>query len=415
MDTRLWMIVLTSQFFLLRLVPVVVLSAGLVTGLTGCIVGEAAVYGAAVVVAVPIQAASDGVHETIQEHKRQVALEADAEGERIFQSEIAEARANQGKADESARAGKTGLSAEASMAFGRKLRVALFPMADLLDSRFDATLYDYVHQRVELSPDMDLVYSEYDERFERGRAGSEGDVWGGSFTQKNSNWPAIREGTVRVGADAAVLVVYKKRTAGWYAEEFNFSIFIEDIATDRTVTLQGTELNYKEVFDNAFSQALAYRAQVALADADMAQPYARAASVRIGILEPGFNRSTSPSNSDLGDKLHRGVLKAIRSEPTFSVSYDYAKGWSVGPSDAQSVWQGTVVNKEPDPAKVRAIASELGVDCLVLAWIRNLWARAEVDLYLYDVSLDRLHKKSGELDDVDSLASAVASACHAPT
>jgi hypothetical protein len=140
-----------------------------------------------------------------------------------------------------------------------RFHVALLPIANLRYSDFDVIFYDYVHEYVERNPDMRLVYSEFDQQFERGRAGTMDTLWRGTFTSKTPDKTSAMSGAKRVGANVAVLISYKKRTAGWYGEEFSFDIYVYDVEAGKVHRKSGNELNYEKVIDAAFASLMSDR------------------------------------------------------------------------------------------------------------------------------------------------------------
>ena len=305
--------------------------------------------------------------------------------------------------------------AEDSSLVVEPLRIGLFPLANLPANRFDSVFYDFVHQYAEAHPNMDLVFSDYDSRFESGLAGTESEIWGGTMTEKVPNKSAVIRGAKTVGADVAILISYKQRSAGWYADDFTFTVYVLDILENRTYKLSGTDRNYQGVIKTALKQAQEYRSTTVMRRERDAKPREESKKITIGILTPGFYRPTSPSNSEKEEQVHTAISRVIHSKPSLTLSYDYAMSGGVGPEDVNSVWKGTVIKKIPDREKVQTVGEDLGVNCLVLIWIKNMWARSEVDLYVADISHGSMYQQSGGLGEVESLMSAAVSDCEGPT
>lgn len=121
-------------------------------------------------------------------------------------------------------------------------------------------------------------------------------------------------------------------------------------------------------------------------------------ALMIGLLPPAFFSPTSPSSTQKEELIYAEVRRLVRSEPGLALSFDYATKHGVRPPDPHGVWRGSMVTKIPDISRLQAIAEETGVDLLVLAWIKSMWARTEIDLYVFDVASGQLHESSGDLD-----------------
>ena len=299
---------------------------------------------------------------------------------------------------------------KASAPADRTLHIALLPLAHLPGQQFESVFYDFIHKYVEGRPYMTLVYSDYDSRFESGRAGSESQIWSGTMTEKVPNEAAVKQGAEAVGADVALLISHRQRTAGWYAQDFTFTLFVFDIPTNRTYKLSGTDRNYRDVIKSALNRTEKYRSRLAeqqLSDADRLEVRK---GTTVGVLAPRFYQLTSPSVSEKEETIHAAITRAVKSNPALTLSYDYAVS-SRDDVDMGSVWKGTVVEKVPDRVKVQAVGKALGVDCLVLIWVKNMWARSEGYLYVADVSHGNMYQRSGKLGSMETLASEALSEC----
>ena len=119
--------------------------------------------------------------------------------------------------------------------------------------------------------------------------------------------------------------------------------------------------------------------------------------LRVGILPPAFLNPTLPSNTDKEMDIYSEIHRYIHSKPNFDVSYDYGARYGAGPLDTHAVWQGSVVKKVPDKAKMRAIGEELAVDVLVLAWITGNKTNTIIDLYVFEVASGKMYHDTNAL------------------
>jgi hypothetical protein len=141
----------------------------------------------------------------------------------------------------------------------KHFRVALFPMVSNTRSTFggnDVVLTDYAHEYIRTHPDMALVFSAYDVRADWDAAGTVADVWTGGFTQKIPDESSVVSGTKRVGANVALLFAYKRRTSGWYGNDFVVEVYVMDIEKRKTYKLQGDELSYEKTIEAALNRLL---------------------------------------------------------------------------------------------------------------------------------------------------------------
>jgi hypothetical protein len=128
-----------------------------------------------------------------------------------------------------------------------------------------------------------------------------------------------------------------------------------------------------------------------------------AGSLKVGLLPPAFINPTLPSNTDKEMDIYSEIRRYIQSNPSFEVSFDYGVGYGVGSSEIHAVWQGSVVEKVPDKAKMKAIGENLGVDILVLAWITGNRTNVSIDLYVFDVASGKMHQGTANSDQAKQL------------
>ncbi len=163
--------------------------------------------------------------------------------------------------DSGAAASLSGVSSSTTVvpASEKRFRVALFPIVSNSGSAFDGNdvvLYDYAHEYIRKHRDMALVFSAYDSRADWDAAGTAADVWTGSFTRKIPHESSVVRGTKRVGANVALLFAHKKRTAGWYGNNFVVEVYVMDIEKRKTYKMQGDELSYEKTIEAALNRLL---------------------------------------------------------------------------------------------------------------------------------------------------------------
>jgi hypothetical protein len=253
-----------------------------------------------------------------------------------------------------------------------------------------------------------------------------GKIWAGghSSNRKLNVAYAVSEGR-KLEADGVLTFKYILRgNKGGYNADVD--VVLVDVATSHVYqasgsskALRGNTEHVLHLFVKSDRVVVAGSRQPAsIAGAHWAKRVPTAApkqSITVGILAPGFNRPTSPTNNDLEEQIHGDIRRSIRSNPSLTVAYDYAARGEIGPSDVHSVWQGNAVKKTPDSARMEAIGKELGVDCLVLAWIKNMWAKAEIDLYVFGVAENRMHQRTMDLREANRLVGSTISMCQTPT
>ena len=125
--------------------------------------------------------------------------------------------------------------------------------------------------------------------------------------------------------------------------------------------------------------------------------------LKVGILPPAFFKATSPYNDHKEEEIYGEVRRFIRSKSSFTLSVDYAAKHEFGLSEAHTVWQGSAVRKVPDTAKMRDIGKEIGVDILVLAWIKNMQAMTTIDLYVFDVASGKMRSRTARMSQAKEL------------
>ena len=207
------------------------------SSLSGCALGTAAIYGVAVVVAIPVQATGNAIGGAIQEDKRKAAMEAQMEGERIMQMEVAEARAEQGVLDASPQHSESEASSPREITATRDLTIALLP-ADgwaLAGAGSSATTEARIHEfaRKLLSesghPFVDRSDEDYYYR---------GVLWTGGHSNKKLNIPyAVAEGQ-KLKVDGVLTFKYIVRGIGG-AYSVDVDVSLVDVATGRVYSESG--------------------------------------------------------------------------------------------------------------------------------------------------------------------------------
>ena len=116
--------------------------------------------------------------------------------------------------------------------------------------------------------------------------------------------------------------------------------------------------------------------------------------MQVGILPPAFFGHSS-KNDEIEGEIYSEIRRYIRSRRNLVLSFDYSAKHRAGPLDVHAVWQGNVVNKIPDKAKIQVIGEELETDILVLTWVgaaARLGARIEISLYVFGVARGKMYQ-----------------------
>jgi hypothetical protein len=140
-----------------------------------------------------------------------------------------------------------------------------------------------------------------------------------------------------------------------------------------------------------------------------------AGALKVGILPPAF---LNPSWSTLPDKeedIYGEIGGFVQSTSTLTVGYDYGARFGFGSLDTHAVWQGSVVKKVPDEAKLRVVGKELGADILVLAWMDNMATRITIVLYVYDIASGKLYQGTDDLARAKGLVASTFALASLPT
>lgn len=378
--------------------------------LSGCL-AEAAVYVIAIPIAAVADAAGSAVQGSINETRREQAIEAKAEGERIFQSEILEARVNDGATAVNTKpvavgsastswASEDALDVNAVREDSRppeQLTIALLP-ADgwsLAGSSSSAATEERIHgfaRKMVKDRGLSLVDRSREDSYYRG------ELWtGGSVNKKLNMVYAVSEGQ-RLGADGVLTFSYVLRgNKGGYNADIE--VVLVDVETDR---VYGESGNSKVLKVNT-ERALRYfeeEHRVLAASSPRRQPEE---SLKVGILPPGFLNPTLPSNAGKEAAVLDEIRRYVRASPSLELSYDYAARGGVGPIDAHAVWEGPITKKAPNIDTVRSIGEMLAVDVLVLAWIAGNTTNPIVDLYVVELTASEMSKGTGSLGQTREL------------
>jgi len=136
-----------------------------------------------------------------------------------------------------------------------RYRVAVFPMGEIVPespSGTEALLYRHAHQYINTHEDMELVFSEYGSAFKRGGVGTQREIWTGGFTNKTPNTDRISYRARQVNANVALLISHKKRTAGWYGNDFEVDVYVLELDTNESYHRKGDEGDFENTIESAF-------------------------------------------------------------------------------------------------------------------------------------------------------------------
>jgi hypothetical protein len=125
--------------------------------------------------------------------------------------------------------------------------------------------------------------------------------------------------------------------------------------------------------------------------------------LRVGVLPPAFFAPTLPSSTFNEERIYSAIRVYVRNHDALDVVYDYATNQAEDVYDRSRLWSDSFVDKSPRETNVKAAAKTLGVDVAVMAWINTTWTGTKTDLYLVDVSGDRMHKTNGWASQADKL------------
>lgn len=150
-------------------------------------------------------------------------------------------------------------AAPAATAERTKLKVAVLPFFNYRNRGCEREVESYLRQVIDRREELDLVYSVYDSRFDSNRAGSPARLWAGPDFRKTPDARVMHTTASDLNADIAFMSFCKKRTAGWYGEEYLVEVYLLDVPRTAIVQESGDELSYKQAVDTAFDELLARR------------------------------------------------------------------------------------------------------------------------------------------------------------
>ncbi len=235
-------------------------------------------------------------------------------------------------------------------------------------------------------------------------------VWDGGVVRKVPRKSEVYAMADQLNADVALTYFFAPRTADFYASDlYVVDAYVFDLEYERMYHDSGDERNYKGVTERLFEQLIGDRNR-------STSRVTTTGPLHVGILPPAFMNPTLPSSMQKEDDFYSEARRFIRSEPSLTVSFDYVARSGVrsrvGSWETHSVWQGSVVKKVPDNAKMRAIREELGVDILVLAWISDGdRANTTVDFYGFDVANGKMHQGTDVLGQAKGLVASTFAQC----
>ena len=67
------------------------------------------------------------------------------------------------------------------------------------------------------------------------------------------------------------------------------------------------------------------------------------------------------------------------------------------------VWTGSATRRVPDEARIQAIGKRLGLDAVVMAWIRSEMAGTTVELYVIEVDTEKTYQRAGRKSQMSAL------------
>ena len=105
-----------------------------------------------------------------------------------------------------------------------------------------------------------------------------------------------------------------------------------------------------------------------------------------------------------------GMIKSyLDANESFEISYDYETTPASGPAvNPTQVWTGGFGPQEPQLEVVTKLAEQIGVEGVVMAWVRSADSaqgvdRGRVELYVIDLVQGDIYKESGLVSEVDNM------------
>jgi hypothetical protein len=126
--------------------------------------------------------------------------------------------------------------------------------------------------------------------------------------------------------------------------------------------------------------------------------------LKVGLLPP--LSAGSSRDDEIEGEIYKEIRRYIASDRSFGLSFDYTARYRAGSLDTHAVWQGTVVKKVPDEAKLRVIGQALGADILVLttaSGVTSYGGRIEVSLYVFDVAGGKMYQGTDNFKQLKTL------------
>ena len=105
-----------------------------------------------------------------------------------------------------------------------------------------------------------------------------------------------------------------------------------------------------------------------------------------------------------------GMIKSyLDANESFEISYDYETTPASGPAvNPTQVWTGGFGPQEPQLEVVTKLAEQMGVEGVVMAWVRSADTsqsveQGRVELYVIDLVQGDIYKESGLVSEVDNM------------
>lgn len=127
--------------------------------------------------------------------------------------------------------------------------------------------------------------------------------------------------------------------------------------------------------------------------------------LRVGLFPAAFFSPTLPSTTVNELSVNTALQIFVDSSAALEMSFDYSKDSTKAKYTYGKIWTGSAVKKDPRVPGVRRAARLMDLDVVVMYWIKNVWAQNNMDIYVYDVAADRMHRESGLQKDKERLIS----------
>lgn len=274
-------------------------------------------------------------------------------------------------------------------------KIAVFPM--LLGNRSnpysqdtESAIKDQTKSYLDASESFEIAYH-YESAPAGGPVVTPEQVWSGGFGPGEPDLDSVTQLAEQIGVGGVVMAYARPGVRG------RVTLYVFDLDLGNVYKEKGFVSEFDYVLQSVFSDFIAGRKQTS------------SSTRKIAVFPPALANPTFSLAQDTESAVVGMIKSYLDANESFEILYDYETTPASGPAvNPTQVWTGGFGPQEPQLEVVTKLAEQIGVEGVVMAWVRSADTalsveQGRVELYVIDLVQGDIYKESGLVSEVDNM------------